>query len=81
MGLIYATGLKVVIWLGPEADCSDLALEAIGGGLCQRIIQDEVEELSLIKYGPLTGVHDCWRQLLHCLIDRGGAADESFKRF
>jgi Heterokaryon incompatibility protein (HET) len=32
MGLIYATALKVVIWLGPEADDSCHALEAMGGG-------------------------------------------------
>jgi hypothetical protein len=44
MGSIYANSNEVLVWLGPAADDSELALDIIGEDFCEKIIQQEIIE-------------------------------------
>jgi hypothetical protein len=44
MGSIYANAWHVLVWLGPEADDSDLAIETISEDFCGRLVDQELLE-------------------------------------
>lgn len=60
MGSVYANAKHVLVWLGPEADDSDLPMETIGKNFCDSLVDQELLEYS---QPPTTGERESTQRL------------------